>query len=99
MDLTLYEVANVLGVRKKWQWEARYVSELIVRRCSDERFVRPEPSLMSLATSIAAEQGLSAYDAAYVAAANSNGWTLVSADISDLVSKGLAIAPDAAVYP
>jgi predicted nucleic acid-binding protein len=99
MDLTLYEVANVLGVRKEWRREARYLSELIVRRCSGRRFVRPEPSSMDLAISIAGERGLSAYDAAYVAAAHVNGWTLVSVDIADLVSKGLAVTPDAALYP
>jgi hypothetical protein len=34
-----------------------------------------------------------------VAAARRHDWTLVSADIADLVSKGLAVAPDAADYP
>ena len=48
---------------------------------------------------MAAEHGLTAYDAAYVAAARRNGMTLVSTDIADLVSKGLAVTPDAAVYP
>ena len=42
---------------------------------------------------IAAAHGLTAYDAAYVAVAERNGWTLVSTDIADLVSKGLAVAP------
>jgi predicted nucleic acid-binding protein len=37
------------------------------------------------------------YDAAYVAVARCHHWTLVSTDIRDLVSKGLAITPDAAV--
>jgi len=54
---------------------------------------------MDLAVSIAGEKGLSAYDAGYVAAANLNGWALVSADIADLVSKGLAVTSDAALYP
>ena len=40
---------------------------------------------------------LSAYDAAYVAAARREDWKLVSLDARDLVSKGLAITPDAAV--
>ena len=43
------------------------------------------------------EHRLSAYDASYVAAAFIEGWTLVSTDIRDLVSKDLAITPDAAV--
>ena len=54
---------------------------------------------MDGAVEVAREHGISAYDAAYVAAARRNGWTLVSADIRDLVSKGLAVAPDAADYP
>ena len=46
---------------------------------------------------IAVEHGLTSYDAAYVAVARRHDWTLVSTDIKDLVSKGLAITPDAAV--
>jgi predicted nucleic acid-binding protein len=99
MDLTFYEVANALGVKKGWSSEARYLSELMVKRCRRAGVVAVNPGLTDLATSIARDKGLTAYDAAYVAAANSNGWTLVSADIADLVSKGLAVTPDAAVYP
>ena len=99
MDLTLYEVANALGVRKGQPREARYMAELIVKRCGGESLVVADPDLIDIATSVAEEHGLTAYDAAYVAAANRNGWTLVSADIADLVSKELAVAPDAAVYP
>jgi predicted nucleic acid-binding protein len=99
MDLTFYEVANALGVKKGWSSEVRYLSKLMVKRCRRPGVVAVDPGLTDLATSIAREKGLTAYDAAYVAAANSNGWTLVSADITDLVSKGLAVTPDAAVYP
>jgi predicted nucleic acid-binding protein len=53
--------------------------------------------LMRSALSIAAEHGIAAYDASYVAAAHRESWTLVSTAIKDLVSKGLAITPDAAV--
>lgn len=99
MDLTFYEVANALGVKKRWPAEARYLSEFMVKRCRRPGLVAVDPALMDLATSIAKDKGLSAYDAAYVAAANGNGWTLVSADIADLVSNGLAVTPDAALYP
>jgi hypothetical protein len=34
-----------------------------------------------------------------VAVAQRNEWSLVSTDIADLVSRGLALAPDAADYP
>jgi predicted nucleic acid-binding protein len=54
LDLTLFEVANVVAKR----WGGFSVAEVVARR----------------------------YD-----------WTLVSTDIRDLVSKGLAITPDAAV--
>jgi predicted nucleic acid-binding protein len=99
MDLTLYEVANALGVRKGRPREARYMAELIVKRCRGESLVAADPALMDLVTSVADEHGLTAYDAAYVAAATSRGWRLVSADIADLVSKGLAVTPDQADYP
>ena len=58
-----------------------------------------EAELIESGLEVAAEHGLTAYDAAYVAAARRHDWTLVSADIADLVSKGLAVAPDAANYP
>ncbi len=48
---------------------------------------------------VVSEHGLSAYDAAYVAAARRNGWQLVSLDVKDLVSRGLAVTPDRADYP
>lgn len=99
LDLTLYEVANAVGVRKREPHESRYLSEFIVRRCRGSALVAADPALMDFAVSIAGEHGLTAYDAAYVATATSNGWTLVSGDIADLVSKGLAITPDAALYP
>lgn len=75
------------------------MSEFIVRRCRGSALVAVDPALTDLAVSFAGEYGLSGYDAAYVAAATSNGWTLVSTDIADLVSNGLAITPDAALYP
>lgn len=96
LDLTLYEIANVIGVRSREPHEARYMSEILFKRCA---LVKTDPGLVEAASSIANEEGLTAYDAAYVAVANSKGWTLVSADIADLVSKGLAVTPDAAVYP
>jgi predicted nucleic acid-binding protein len=46
---------------------------------------------------VVAEHGLTAYDATYVAVARRYGWTLVSTDIKDLVSRELALTPDEAV--
>lgn len=48
---------------------------------------------------VVSQHSLTAYDAAYVAAARRNGWQLVSLDLRDLVSKGLAVTPDDADYP
>jgi predicted nucleic acid-binding protein len=98
LDLTFYEVANVVGAKKRQLDEARYLLRFLARRCGDQ-VVSANAELMESALEIGAECGLTAYDAAYVAAARRHGWTLVSADIADLVSKGLAVAPDAADYP
>lgn len=98
LDLTLYEVANAMGVKRGQSGEARHLLRLLARRCGD-RLLAIDPDLAESALDVAAEHGLTAYDAAYVAAARRHGWTLVSADIADLVSKGLAVAPDAADYP
>ena len=98
LDLTLYEIANVLGVKMKVPDKAREVAQLVIERCQD-RLVVVDASLLHSTCLVAAEHGLTAYDGAYVAAAQRNGSQLVSLDIRDLVSKGLAITPDAALYP
>jgi predicted nucleic acid-binding protein len=98
LDLTFYEVANVMGAQRKQAKEARHLLQTLALRCGDD-IVAADPSLMEAALSLSAEHGLTAYDAAYVAAARRHSWTLVSADIADLVSKGLAVAPDDADYP
>lgn len=98
MDLTLYEVANVMGARKGQPEEARYLLQTLMTRCGED-IVTVDRDLIDAALGSAADHGLTAYDAAYVAAAQRNGWTLVSADVADLVSKGLAVTPDEADYP
>jgi predicted nucleic acid-binding protein len=98
LDLTLYEVTNVIARRYRQPDEARRVVRAIVQTCA-HRLVRVDPDLLDAATEVVAEHGLSGYDATYVAAARRNNWQLVSLDIRDLVSKGLAVTPDAAVYP
>jgi predicted nucleic acid-binding protein len=96
LTLTLHEVANSLGVRDGRAEEAVDMCRLIASRCG-RAIIGPDPMLMRSAISIAAEYGITAYGASYVAAAHRESWTLVSIDIKDLVSKGLAITPDAAV--
>jgi predicted nucleic acid-binding protein len=98
LDLTLYEIGNAVGVKQGDSVEAGRVVRLLLRCCRD-RVLGIDAELLDSALNLAAEHDLTAYDAAYVAAAQRNGLTLVSADIADLVSKGLAVAPDAAVYP
>ena len=95
----MYEVANAVGVKARQPREARGASPTDRQPLRRSASCGSTPSLIDAALDIAAEHGLTAYDAAYVAAARRNGWTLVSADIADLVSKGLAVTPDAAVYP
>lgn len=98
LDLTLYEVANVIGARGGRREAAGQMTRLIAERCG-EALVRVDVDLATAAVGLAAEYGLSAYDGAYVAAARRHGWTLVSTDLRDLVSKGLAVTPGAADYP
>lgn len=98
LDLTYFEIANVVGVKRKQVDRARWLAELVAARCGD-RLVRVDRELIERALAVAAEHGLTAYDAAYVAAADRNGWQLVSLDVRDLVSKGLAVTPDRADYP
>jgi predicted nucleic acid-binding protein len=98
LDLTLHEVSNAIGVKRRNAREAMNVIRLLLACCRD-RVVSTGVELAESALGIAVEHGLTAYDAAYVATARRRGWTLVSTDIADLVSKGLAVAPDAAVYP
>jgi predicted nucleic acid-binding protein len=98
LDLTLYEVANGLGVRLDRHDEAVDLCRLVTGRCG-ESLLAVDAKLIESGLEISSEHGLTAYDAAYVAAARRHGWTLVSTDIADLVSKGLAVTPDAADYP
>lgn len=98
LDLTLYEVANAIGVKQGNADEASRVNRLLLKCCGD-RVLKVDVELVEAALQIAAEHGLTAYDAAYVAAARRHGLTLVSVDVRDLVSKRLAVTPDAADYP
>jgi predicted nucleic acid-binding protein len=96
LDLTLFEVANVVAKRWGGFSVAIELSRSVVKRCA-ENFVTVDSQLIEATIGIAAEYRLTSYDAAYVAVARRYDWTLVSTDIRDLVSKGLAITPDAAV--
>lgn len=98
LDLTLYEVVNAVAKQYRQPDQAQRIARAILRSCGDE-LARVDHALGEEVVKVVSEHGLSAYDAAYVAAARRNGWQLVSLDVRDLVSKGLAVTPDAAVYP
>lgn len=93
LDLARYEVANV-AVRG-WHELGRVdpLLEAIDRISGDGGVVPSTTSLLSRAAKLADEHTISVYDAAYVAAADQSGGTLVSCDVRDLVSKGLASSP------
>lgn len=93
LDLARYEVANV-AVRG-WRELGRVTSllEAIDRISSDGGVMSSTTTLLSRAAELADEHTISVYDAAYVAAADQGGGTLVSCDTRDLVSKGLASSP------
>lgn len=96
LDLTLYEIANVVGSTWKEHERARRLCRSVRSQCTTP-LLHMNFSLIESTIELAGKHGLTSYDAAYVAAARRHGWQLVSTDIKDLVSKGLAITPDAAV--
>lgn len=98
LDLTLYEVANVVAGKYGELDVARKLVQGLFRG-SARPPLQADVILFEDGLELMSDHGLTAYDAAYVAAARRNGWELVSLDVRDLVSKGLAITPDAAVYP
>jgi predicted nucleic acid-binding protein len=98
LDLTLYEVANVVARKYGEVDVARKLVQGLLRG-SARPPQQTDIALIEDGLDLMGEHGLTAYDAAYVAAARRNGWQLVSLDVRDLVSKGLAVTPDAADYP
>jgi predicted nucleic acid-binding protein len=93
VDLAFYEVTNVATLVWKDADAARRLRDLIEAIAGDGGLVRATRALVADVARLAGEHGLSAYDAAYVAAAASVGARLVSCDVKDLVSSGLALLP------
>jgi predicted nucleic acid-binding protein len=98
LDLTLYEVINAVAKGYRQPDQAERIARAMLSTCGED-LVRVDQALGEEIAKVVSEHGLSAYDAAYVAAGRLNGWQLVSLDVRDLVSKGLAVTPDAADYP
>ena len=97
IDLVFWETANV--ALRSWRSPAKAtrLRRLVATIDDAGRLVRADEPLVGLAAAIAEDHGLSAYDAAYVAGARRTDSTLVSCDIRDLVSRGLAVTPTDAV--
>lgn len=93
LDLAFYEVSNVAICA--WQDPAAAVRlrARVAAIADDGGVLRAEPSLLERAERLAARHGIAVYDAAYVAAADVSSARLVSCDIRDLVSLGLAVLP------
>ena len=96
LDLTLYEVANIAVRSWRSTESARRLTKLVRGACAGN-IVRVDDQMIERAIQLAETHELTAYDAAYVAAAELYDWTLVSGDYADLVTPGLALSPDAAL--
>ena len=99
LDLAFYEVANVAITAWKDPAAAQRLCDRITLIAGDGGLARADQSLLEVAAEIAVSHGVSVYDAAYVAAAGIIGAHLVSCDIRDLVSRGLAQTPAQASAP
>jgi predicted nucleic acid-binding protein len=93
LDLAFYEVVNVAVRAWRDQPAAQRLRERVTAVGADGGIVRVEAPLLADAEALASEHGISVYDAAYVAAARASGSQLVSCDVRDLVSRGLACLP------
>ena len=94
LDLALYEVTNVAVRAWRDRAAASRLGQRVEALAEDGGLLRADASLLATAASVADDLGISVYDAAYVAAARHSGARLVSCDIRDLVSRGLAVVPD-----
>lgn len=96
LDLAYYEVTNVAVRAWNDVAAARRLRGIVAALEADGGLVRADEALIAAAADLASTYTLSAYDAAYVAAAAAIGARLVSCDIRDLVSTGLALSPEEA---
>jgi predicted nucleic acid-binding protein len=90
LDLTLYEIANVLiRGRRRSAEEAVTVVDALAEICP---VIVPTSEARHLAATLASERGLTFYDAAYAAVAQDRGALLATAD-RQLVEAGLGDTP------
>lgn len=93
LDLARYETANVAVRAWRDPAQAAPLLEAIDRISTDGGVTLCTTTLLTRAAEIAEQFAISVYDATYVAAAAQSGATLVSCDVRDLISKGLAQSP------
>ena len=93
LDLVFYEVTNVAVHAWRDLAAAHRLRERVTAVADDGGLIRANAALIGDAAAVADEHGISAYDAAYVVAARVSGGKLVSCDLRDLVSRGLARLP------
>lgn len=99
LDLAFYDVGNVAVRAWRDVQAAGRLRGLIDAIAADGGLVRVDEALVAHAVTIADTEGLSVYDAGYVAGAASIGARLVSCDLRDLVSRNLALTPRQACQP
>jgi len=93
LDLAYYEVGNVaVGAWHDVQAATR-LHGLVAAIAADGGLVRADEALIAHAVEVANTEGLSVYDAGYVAGAAIAGARLVSCDLRDLVNRNLAVTP------
>ena len=93
LDLALYEMTTVAVCAWRDLVAAGRLRARVDALAADGGVIRADSALLSGAAVIADEEGISVYDAAYVAASRASGSELVSCDVRDLVSRGLARLP------
>ncbi len=93
VELAAYEVTNVAEVRWRDSEAARRLCERVWLIAELGTLVRVDRALAERIGELSREHALSAYDAAYVAAAERVSAPLASCDERDLVSRGFAELP------
>jgi len=96
LDLAYYEVGNVAIRAWRDVHAAVRLQGLVAAIAADGGVVRADESLIAHAVRVADTEGLSVYDAGYIAGAARAGMQLVSCDLRDLVNRGLAVTPQQA---
>lgn len=97
IELAVYEIANVAICRWKDPESADRLADRAFAIAELGHLLRVDRELASSATRLADEQGISVYDAAYVACARKLAAPLASCDERDLVTRGLAELPSTLV--